>query len=84
MTIVSTPAPPATTSATHATEVLAISPTEWRVSDPAMPESDGRSVLGIVQVIGDTFEVTRIGTPLARFYFGTLDEAVRFLSIRRP
>jgi len=80
MTIVSTPPP--STVGNNATEVLTISPTDWRVSDPTVPEGDGRSVLGVVHAVGDTFEVTRIGTPLARFYFGSLDEAVSFLSIR--
>ena len=82
MTTVLTPARPASAVGNHATEVLSLSPTTWRVSDPTLPEGDGRSVLGVVQAVGDTFEVTRIGTPLSRFYFGNLDEAVSFLSIR--
>lgn len=82
MTAVSTLAPPASRAGGRPTEVLALSGAEWRVSDATWPESDGESVLGIVQMVGDTFEVTRIGTPLSRFYFGSLDDAVSFLGIR--
>src|SRR5690606_17942881 len=79
LTIVSA-APAESNTATRTVEVLAISPTDWRVSDPTLPESDGSSVIGVVQVVGDTFEVTRIGTPFSRYYFGTLDLAVSFLA----
>jgi hypothetical protein len=60
-------------------ELISLSASEWRVRNTALPEADGSSVLGVVQVIGDTFEVMQIGLPLARYYFSSLEDAVEYL-----
>ncbi|MHA6669438.1 hypothetical protein ACX3O0_11285 [Homoserinimonas sp. A447] len=59
--------------------IEALSPTEWRVRTTELPEGDGRSVLGVVQLIGDTYEVMQIGAPLTRYYFASLEDAVGYL-----
>ena len=64
-------------------EVLPLSATEWRVRTTDLPEADGRSVLGIVQRLGDTYEVMQIGLPLFRYYFASLDGAVEYLGRTR-
>jgi hypothetical protein len=61
-------------------EVLAISPTVWRVMDPAA--GDRTTVLGVVQLIGETYEVMQEGSPLARYYFASLEDAVGYLTGR--
>ena len=68
---------------TGALEVLPLSPTEWRVRATELPAGDGRSVLGVIQVIGATYEVMQIGSPLTRYYFASLEDAVGFLDASR-
>jgi len=82
MTTVSTSNHPLSGAGDPTPAVVAISPTMWRVSDPRAPEGVGRSELGLVQTVGEIFEVTRVGKPFSRYYFGTLDDAVSFLGIR--
>lgn len=55
-------------------EVMAASPNVWRV------RREGGPVVGVVQAIGDTFEVMQVGMPLARSYFGSLEDAVDSLA----
>lgn len=60
-------------------EAVAISGTEWRVSDP----SQGTAV-GIVQRIANTYELMQLGLPLDRYYFASLEDAVDFLDRVSP
>ena len=60
-------------------EILAISKTEWRVRDTSIPVYDPHSVLGLVRSVGDTFELTRAGLPLDRYYFASLQDVVSYL-----
>ncbi len=85
MSLISRPrqtTPATQTPAISGLEVRPLSATEWRVRDTTVPESDGSSVIGIVQQIGQTFEATQIGAPLARYYFGSLEDAVTYLGHR--
>ena len=59
--------------------VLAISATEWRVSDPRRRDDDALCLVGFVQQVGDVFETTQIGRPRERHYFHTLQHAVDHL-----
>jgi hypothetical protein len=70
------------TSATRdqSMSVIAISPTEWRVSDSRRAENDARSLIGFVQRVGDVFEVTALRTPGERRYYLTFDGAMGSLS----
>ena len=82
MTSIATQTRPTTPSAPRmigSIEVIALSASEWRVRNTALAEGDGSSVLGVVQRIGDTFEVMQIGLPLARYYFASLEDAVEYL-----
>ena len=65
-----------------AVEVIAISEREWRVSDPTKVERDGLALLGFVELVGTTYEVTVLGEPRRRQYFGSLEESVSALSAR--
>lgn len=60
--------------------VIPISDYEWRISDPARRADDALCLIGFVQEMAGTFEVTRIGAPLERHYFRTLSSAIDFLS----
>jgi hypothetical protein len=62
-----------------AIEVLALSEIEWRIRDTSIPVYDPGSVLGLVRLIGDTFELTSVGMPLDRYYFGHLQDVVGYL-----
>jgi len=64
-------------------EVIAISEREWRISDPTKVERDGLALLGFVELVGATYEVTVLGEPGRRYYFGSLEESVRELAQRR-
>lgn len=57
-----------------------LSPSVWRVMDPAT--GDRTTVLGVVQLIGETYEVMQEGSPLARYYFASLEDAVGYLTGR--
>ena len=59
--------------------VLAISNTEWRVSDPRRRDDDALCLIGFVQQVDDVFETTQIGRPRERHYFHTLQHAVDHL-----
>jgi len=61
-------------------EVLPLSDHEWRVSDSALAEREGLGLLGFIERTGGSFEVMRLGAPLERNLFGTMREAVDFLS----
>lgn len=61
-------------------EVLAISPRQWRIRDSRGPSSDPTTVVGFVAQIGATFEVTLLGEPFRRYYFGTFERALSFIA----
>lgn len=62
--------------------VIAISDTEWRVSDLTIDERDALSLIGFVQKLGDLYEITALGAPLSRSYVGTFNAAIGVLSSR--
>jgi len=64
----------------HGLLVLAISPTEWRVSDPRRRDDDALCLIGFVQQVDDVFETTQIGRPRERHYFRSLEAAVDHLA----
>lgn len=57
-------------------EIRQLSECEWRISDSNIHDTDALSLLGFVMKTGDFFEVTRLGAPLDKDYFTSLDEAV--------
>lgn len=57
-------------------DVVALSDNEWRVSDHRIPESEGRSLIGYIQKVGELFEATRLDSPWERSYFQSLEAAV--------
>ncbi len=65
---------------TDPVEVLALSATEWRVMGTA--DGDGNALVGVVQLIGTTYEAMQEGSPLARYYFASLDDAATYLAGR--
>lgn len=62
--------------------VIAISPTEWRVSDLTIDDRDALSLIGFVQKLGDLYEITAIGAPFSRSYVATFNSAIDVLSSR--
>ncbi|MFF1573105.1 hypothetical protein ACFVWR_10170 [Leifsonia sp. NPDC058292] len=60
-------------------EIVEISATEWRVSDAQASEHDALALLGFVQQVRNTYEVTEIGRPGMRLRFSTFDEALQHL-----
>lgn len=63
--------------------VIALSPTEWRVSDLTIDEADAVGLIGYVQKIGDVYEITALGKPYTRVYVGSFDAAIDALSTER-
>lgn len=61
--------------------VVALPETEWRISDPSQRSTDALSVVGFIQRTGDLFEVTAIGRPRERHYYGSFDEALLSLGV---
>lgn len=61
-------------------EVVALSDTEWRISDAARPECDGLALVAFVQRVGSLYEVTELAKPSRRTYFDSLPAAVDMLS----
>ncbi|TFD79082.1 hypothetical protein [Cryobacterium psychrophilum] len=59
-----------------------LSPTEWRVSDAGLPESDPAGLLGFIQRIGGAYEVTNLGRLRERRYFSSFDRATASLCPR--
>lgn len=58
-----------------------ISPTEWRVSDRMIADSDASALLGFIQRVDDAFEVTNLGRPRERSYFSSFDRATASLAV---
>ncbi|MCU1425956.1 MAG: hypothetical protein JWM51_2247 [Microbacteriaceae bacterium] len=65
---------------TPAMSVIAISPTEWRVSDSRRAEDDARSLVGFVQRVGDVFEVTFLRAPGERRFYASYASAMSSLA----
>lgn len=61
-------------------EVLALSDTEWRISDPARAAQDGIPLVGFITRVEDMFEVTQLGSPHEHLRFDSLAMAVSYLS----
>jgi hypothetical protein len=67
------------TTAPGQLEIIPISDSEWRVSDPRRRHDDALCLVGFVQRVEGAFEVTVIGRPREREYFRSLGEATQFL-----
>ena len=57
-------------------KVISLSETEWRVSDATCDECDGLGLLGFVERVGDSYEVTRLGHPHERTSLPSLRRAL--------
>jgi hypothetical protein len=55
--------------------ITELSPTEWRVSDRTIPDGDPSVVLGFIQQVSDTFEVTNLRRLRERSYFSSFERA---------
>jgi len=55
--------------------VTELSPTEWRVSDRTIPDGDPSAVLGFIQQVSDTYEVTNLRRLRERSYFSSFERA---------
>lgn len=65
--------------------MVAISPTQWRVSDATKDESDGMALLGFVERINQNkFEVTTLGRPCDSTYLPSFKAALDSLAIDQP
>lgn len=63
--------------------ITELSPTEWRVSDAAIADDDPSALLGFIQLVGDTYEVTNLGRLRERSYFSSFDRATASLASRK-
>ncbi|TFD48808.1 hypothetical protein E3T55_12165 [Cryobacterium frigoriphilum] len=60
-----------------------LSPTEWMVSDSSTAVGSSSAILGFIQLVGGSYEVTRIGGSLIEFStFLSLTDAVAALSAK--
>jgi hypothetical protein len=60
--------------------VIALSETEWRISDPNRRSDDARSLIGFIQLIHHRYEITVIGRPGQRHYTHSFDAAIHYLA----
>lgn len=51
----------------------------WRVSDTRHSESDGRTVVGVIERVEGVFEVMSMRTPVRRVTTASLQDALRYL-----
>ncbi|NQX28443.1 hypothetical protein HQQ81_13935 [Microbacteriaceae bacterium VKM Ac-2854] len=56
----------------------------WRVSDNRHPESDGRSVIGVIERVEGVFEVMSMRAPVRRVTTASLQDALRYLADTDP
>jgi hypothetical protein len=56
--------------------VIALSEADWRISDPSRRSDEPLSLVGFIQRTNELFEVTVIGRPWERHYYGSFDEAL--------
>jgi hypothetical protein len=62
---------------TRLTDVVltALSPREWRVSNGRIDVDDPSGLIGFIEETEDGYEVLRLGSPLERWRFPSLDTA---------
>jgi hypothetical protein len=60
--------------------VMALSETEWLISDPAGRSDDARSLIGFIQYVHHRYETTVIGRSGDRHYAYSFDAAIHFLA----
>jgi hypothetical protein len=60
--------------------VIALSDSEWRISDPARRNDDARSLIGFIQHTHHHYEITVIGRPGEREYTHSFDAAIHYLA----
>ncbi len=63
--------------------LVALSPSEWRVTNSRIDDGDPSGLIGFIERTGDGYEVLRLGSPLDRSRFPTLD-AARAAFVRDP
>lgn len=56
----------------------------WRVSDNRHPESDGRTVIGVIERVEGVFEVMSMRASLRRVTAASLQDALRYLAETEP
>jgi hypothetical protein len=55
--------------------LVALSPSEWRVTNRRIDDGDPSGLIGFIERTGDAYEVLRLGSPLDRSRFPTLEAA---------
>ncbi len=55
--------------------LTALSPKEWRVTNARVDAGDPSGLIGFIEQTGGGYEVLRLGAPLVRLYFPSLDAA---------
>jgi hypothetical protein len=52
----------------------------WRVSDTRHAESDGRTVIGVIERVEGLYEVMSVRSPMRRVSTASLQDALRYLA----
>ena len=67
-------------------EILALSPTEWRVSSHGVAEGNPLAILGFIRQVGAFFEVMSLDRWRERTYFSSFSRAAETLGagLRNP
>jgi hypothetical protein len=55
--------------------ILQLTPTEWLVRDPALPDGDPAALMGVIEQIGGAYGVTKLGVLNTRWFYSTFDRA---------
>lgn len=59
--------------------ITALSPTEWLVCDPTIANGDPSGLLGFIQLVGDSYEVTHLGRVNDRSNYSSFNRAAASL-----
>ncbi|TFD20140.1 hypothetical protein [Cryobacterium sp. TMS1-13-1] len=55
--------------------ILQLTPTEWLVRDPALPDGDPAALMGVIEQIGGAYGVTKLGVLNTRWFYSSFDRA---------
>ena len=55
--------------------ILQLTPTEWLVRDPRLPDDDPAALMGVIERIGDAYGVTKLGVLTTRWFYSSFDGA---------
>ncbi|WP_104178239.1 hypothetical protein [Cryobacterium sp. Y50] len=55
--------------------ILQLTPTEWLVRDPALPDGDPAALMGVIEHIEGAYGVTKLGVLNTRWFYFSFDRA---------